>query len=145
MLRPLIYLRNSGTRLFLVSKPIQKSRASSSLSSTYFVKPSNQQGQDHLLLILPKSSMPLGTIKLLSSNPPPNLASNTQSNQTIPISSDVIKANWSTFMENKEFRKLLQSVVKENIDNETVVINDAKTLPGGSGWVHLSDERAIPP
>lgn len=61
-----------------------------------------------------------------------------------PISAERIKENWATFVENAGFREILQDVVKENIDKEEMVINDARSLQGGEGWVHLCDERALP-
>jgi hypothetical protein len=61
-----------------------------------------------------------------------------------PISPETLKADWSTFVENGGFREILQKVVAENIGQEQVVINDAKSLPTGEGWVHLCDERALP-
>jgi hypothetical protein len=62
-----------------------------------------------------------------------------------PISPEIIKQDWQTFVENGGFREILQKVVKENIANEQTVINDAKSLQGGEGWVHVCDERALPP
>ena len=35
-------------------------------------------------------------------------------------------------------------MVAENISGEQVVMNDARSLPTGEGWVHLCDERALP-
>jgi hypothetical protein len=61
-----------------------------------------------------------------------------------PISTDLIQQDWSTFVENGGFRTILQDVIRENIDQDEMVINDAKTLQGGEGWVHLCDERALP-
>lgn len=61
-----------------------------------------------------------------------------------PISPDDIKADWSTFVENGRFREILQDVIRENLAQEETAINDAKTVPGGNGWIHLCDERALP-
>jgi hypothetical protein len=61
-----------------------------------------------------------------------------------PISSEAIKFDWLTFVENGGFRAILQKVIKENIAQDEMVINDARSLPGGEGWVHLCDERALP-
>jgi len=61
-----------------------------------------------------------------------------------PISPEELKRDWGTFVENGGFRELLQKVVAENIGQEQVVINDARSLPTGEGWVHLCDERALP-
>jgi hypothetical protein len=88
----------------------------------------------------------MGRIRL--SNPPPRenpVRDGPTVKYIFPVSSDDIKADWQSFVENGGFRSLLQAVVKENIAQEEVVINDAKTVPGGEGWVHLCDERALPP
>jgi len=87
----------------------------------------------------------MGRIRL--SKPPPHTNIST-SGPTVefidPISPDLIKEDWSTFIENGGFREILQNVVKANIAQEEMLINDAKALPGGDGWIHLCDERALP-
>jgi hypothetical protein len=62
-----------------------------------------------------------------------------------PVLPETIQQNWSTFIENGGFRDLLQSVVKDNVAGEEMVINDARSLQGGEGWVHVTDERGLPP
>ena len=47
-------------------------------------------------------------------------------------------------MENAGFRDVLQGVVRNHILDEEMVVNDARSIPGGEGWVHLCDERALP-
>jgi hypothetical protein len=92
-----------------------------------------------------QTSPPVGRITL-STLPPRTSTTNTGPTTDIidPISLDEIKADWVTFVENGGFREILQNVIKENIAQEEMVINDAKSLPGGDGWIHLCDERALP-
>ena len=87
----------------------------------------------------------MGRISLPKSSLPTSFTTHGPTIEFIgPISHETIKENWSTFAENAGFRDLLQSVVKENIANEELVINDARALQGGEGWIHLCDERQLP-
>ena len=118
--------------------------SSSPLKSTYYVQ-TFVHSKEQYILLLPETSPPMGRIKL-STLPPRTLSPSTGPTTDIidPISPDEIKADWATFMENGGFREILQNVIKENIACEEMVINDARSLPGGDGWVHLCDERALP-
>jgi hypothetical protein len=87
----------------------------------------------------------MGRIRLSNLPPRTNISTSGPAVEFIdPISPDLIKADWSTFIENGGFREVLQNVIKKNIAQEEMVINDAKSLPGGDGWIHLCDERALP-
>ena len=61
-----------------------------------------------------------------------------------PLPTDLIQQSWQTFVENSGFRDLLQGVVRKHILGEEMIVNDARSVPGGEGWVHLCDERALP-
>ena len=61
-----------------------------------------------------------------------------------PLPPELITQNWLSFVENAGFREVLQAVVRENIAGEEMLVNEARGLPGGDGWVHLCDERALP-
>ena len=118
--------------------------SSTSLNSTYYVQ-SFLHSDDQYILLFPHPSTPMGRIRLST---PPRRTNISTSGPTVefidPISSDAIKTDWSTFVENGGFREILQNVVMENIAQEETIINDAKSLQGGDGWVHLCDERALP-
>jgi hypothetical protein len=87
----------------------------------------------------------MGRIRLSTPPPRTNLSTTGPTAEYFdPISPETIKAGWTTFMENSGFRDILQNVVKENIAQEEMIINDARSLQGGNGWVHLCDERALP-
>lgn len=118
--------------------------SSSPLKSTYYVQTFAHSKVQYILL-LPQTSPPVGRITL-STLPPRTSITNTGPTTDIidPISLDEIKADWVTFVENGGFREILQNVIKENIAQEEMVINDAKSLQGGDGWIHLCDERALP-
>jgi hypothetical protein len=101
---------------------------------------------EQYILLLAQTSTPMGRMRL--SSPPPQSSVNVNG-PTIefidPVDPEAIKKDWSTFVENNGFREILQNVVRENVAGEEIVVNDAKTLQGGEGWVHVCDERALPP
>ena len=101
--------------------------------------------KEQYILLLPETSPPLGRIRLSSLPSRTSIPSTGPTPDIIdPISPEEIKADWTTFVENGGFREILQNVIKENIEHEEMVINDAMSLQGGDGWVHLCDERALP-
>ena len=112
--------------------------------STYYVQSFVHQDEQYILL-LSHSSIPMGRIRLSTPPPRKNLSTTGPTAEYFdPISPETIKADWTTFMENSGFRDILQSAVKENIAQEEMIINDANSLQGGNGWIHLCDERALP-
>jgi len=121
-----------------------RSLSSTPPKSTYYVQSFVHQDEQYVFL-LPHISVPMGRIRLSTPPPRTNLSTTGPIAEYFdPISSETIKADWTTFMENSGFRDILQSVVKENIAQEEMVINDARSLQGGNGWIHLCDERALP-
>ena len=116
----------------------------SPLNSTYYVQ-TFVHSKEQYILLLPETSPPMGRITLSSLPPRTSIPSTGPTTDIIdPISPDDIKADWMTFVENGGFREILQNVIKENIAQEEMVINDARSLQGGDGWLHLCDERALP-
>lgn len=140
-------LRHSAPRIFKSFKSINsipRYYSSSSDKSTYYIQ-RFMNTTEHYILLLPESSVPMGRMHIRNL---PEKVSMVQNGPTVdyidPIPSELIKQNWSTFVENGGFRTILQDVIKQNIAQDEMVINDAKTLQGGEGWVHLCDERALP-
>jgi hypothetical protein len=114
------------------------------LKSTYYVHILNDL--EMYILLLPRPSLPMGRITIPGLRPL-NPGVNTVASVTSidPLKEESIQQYGTSFIENAGFKQILQQVVKENIANEQAVVNDAQALPGGEGWVHLCDERALPP
>jgi hypothetical protein len=131
-------------KAFKYFKSVPRYYSSSTDKPTYYVQ-RFINATEHYILLLPKSSLPMGRMYIENL---PEKVSMVRNGPTIdfidPVSSDLIKQDWSTFVENGGFRTILQDVIRENIAQDEMVINDAKTLQGGEGWVHLCDERALP-
>ena len=137
-------IRHSTPRLFKSLRSIHRYySSSSSYESTYYVQ-SFINAAEHYILLLPDCSMAMGRMYLKQLAPARSVRNGPTMDLIEPISSDSIKLDWATFVENGGFRTILQNVVRENIAQDETVINDAKSLPGGEGWVHLCDERALP-
>ena len=114
-------------------------------TSTYYIQIFPHNTTDQFVLLLPQSSTPMGRIHLSVHPPTPSPSGHgPAANFISPISPENLKRDWGTFIENGGFRDILEKVVAENISGEQVVINDARSLPTGEGWVHLCDERALP-
>ena len=114
------------------------------LPSTFYVQRFHRSSEQYILL-LSKPSLPMGRITL--STLPPSAASHTPGPIIAfvdPLPPELITQNWLSFVENAGFREVLQAVVRENIAGEEMLVNEARGLPGGDGWVHLCDERALP-
>jgi len=130
--RPPLFLRRSV------------SATTSSSKSPFYVQtfgPSTEQ----FLLLLPQLHLPLGRIALRAM-PPTTAVSQSGPTPVFfhAITPEDIRRDWATFVENAGFREVLQRVVGENIAGEEMLVNEARSLPGGNGWIHLCDERALP-
>jgi len=132
--RPPLFLRRS----------VSTATTASPSKSPFYVQtfgPSTEQ----FLLLLPQLHLPLGRIALRAV-PPTTAVSQSGPTPVFfhAIAPEEIRRDWATFVENAGFREVLQRVVGENIAGEEVLVNEARSLPGGNGWVHLCDERALP-
>src|SRR5579862_3538708 len=132
--------------LSLKSLPFQ-SRPSSTTSPSKASNPiyylhTFLNSSDQYILLLPRPSLPMGRISLPH---PPNTETYISEGPAIdfisPLESEEITLNQDTFVENQGFRKVLQEVVRENIEGEEMIRNEASGLQGGEGWIHLCDER----
>jgi hypothetical protein len=137
-------IRHSAPRMLKSFKSIPRYYSSPSYESTYYVQ-RFINATEHYILLLPESSIPMGRMYLRQVPPKMSVVRNGPTIDFIdPISPDSIKLDWPTFVENGGFRTILQNVVRDNIAQDEMVINDARSLQGGEGWVHLCDERALP-
>jgi hypothetical protein len=120
------------------------STTASPLPSPYYVQTFGLDSEQFLLL-LPQQHLPLGRI-ILNSLPPITSVSKSGPTPVFfhAITPEEIKRDWATFVENAGFRDVLQKVVRQNIAGEEMLVNEARGLPGGDGWIHLCDERSFP-
>lgn len=104
-----------------------------------------QHSPEQYILLLPEPSLPMGRLSL-STLPPPTAPHIDGPIIAFidPLPNDLIQESWPSFVENAGFRDVLQGVVRNHILDEEMVVNDARSIPGGEGWVHLCDERALP-
>jgi hypothetical protein len=125
--------------------PRHRSLSTSHGASPFYIQTFGQSSSEQFLLVLPQQHLPLGRIALRALPP----ITTVNKSGPVPaffhaISPEEIKADWAVFVENAGFREVLQGVVRENIGREELMVNEARRLPGGDGWIHLCDERNLP-
>ena len=131
-------------RLPAQPRPHHRALSTTPSLSPYYVQTFGLASEQFLLL-LPQLHLPLGRL-VLSSLPPITNVSRTGPTPVFFHAStpEEIRRDWATFVENSGFREVLQDVVRDNIAGEEMLINEARGLPGGDGWIHLCDERSFP-
>jgi len=121
---------------------------STSVHSPYYVQ-HFANSADHYLLLLPRPSPALGRLHL--SNPRKSTADAIASLDgpsaafISPISIEELASESATFVQNAGFLSLLHATIAQHIAREQCILSEAAVLPTRDGWVHLCDERALPP
>jgi len=130
-------------RALLLGRSLSTTPSSSS-KSPFYVQTFGQS-TEQFLLVLPQVHLPLGRIAL-SDLPPTTAVSHYGPTPVFfhAVTPEEIRRDWATFVENAGFREVLQRVVGEHVAGEEMLVNEARSLPGGNGWIHLCDERALP-